>query len=215
MSLEPPLVLVCIDKRARLHDPLAGGQPFAINMLAADQEVLSRRFAASGPDQFAGVGYTTSSEGTAWLDDTLAVIECSFVEKYPGGDHTIVVGQVEATRDSRREAAALFPWWIRTIGLSASPTRPRRQADDRPDRSDLCEHAARTIGGIMPAAIRCRRLDSFWPLLCVVAASCRRSARTRRRSAAAGRRDAPPKPTPLPRAADALSGPRNRRDHAL
>jgi flavin reductase (DIM6/NTAB) family NADH-FMN oxidoreductase RutF len=98
VSLEPPLVLVCIDKRARLHDPLAGGQKFAINVLGADQEVLSRRFASSSPDQFAGIGYTISGEGTAWLDDTLAVIECSFVEKYAGGDHTIVVGQVEATR---------------------------------------------------------------------------------------------------------------------
>jgi flavin reductase (DIM6/NTAB) family NADH-FMN oxidoreductase RutF len=98
VSLDPPLVLVCIDRRARLHDPLAGGQTFAVNLLSADQEVLSRRFATSGPDQFAGVGYTLSSEGTAWLDDTLAVIECRFVEKYAGGDHTIIVGQVEATR---------------------------------------------------------------------------------------------------------------------
>ncbi|HTU25013.1 MAG TPA: flavin reductase family protein [Pirellulales bacterium] len=98
VSLEPPLVLICIDRRARLHDPLASGQRFAINILSADQEVLSRRFASSSPDQFAGVGYTVSGEGTVWLDDTLAVIECSFVEKYPGGDHTIIVGQVEATR---------------------------------------------------------------------------------------------------------------------
>jgi flavin reductase (DIM6/NTAB) family NADH-FMN oxidoreductase RutF len=106
VSLDPPLVLVCIDRRARLHEPLAGGQKFAVNVLSSEQEVLSRRFAASGPDQFAGVGYTLSSEGTAWLDDTLAVIECSFVEKYAGGDHTIIVGQVEATRV--REAKPLL-----------------------------------------------------------------------------------------------------------
>jgi flavin reductase (DIM6/NTAB) family NADH-FMN oxidoreductase RutF len=98
LSLEPPLVLICIDKRARLHDALAGGQPFAVNMLSANQEVLSRRFASRGPDQFAGVGYTLSSLGTAWLDDALAVVDCRFVESYAGGDHTIVVGEVEATR---------------------------------------------------------------------------------------------------------------------
>ncbi len=46
LSLEPPLVVICIDKRARLHEALAGGQPFAVNMLSQDQEVLSRRFAA-------------------------------------------------------------------------------------------------------------------------------------------------------------------------
>ena len=98
LSLEPPLVLICIDKRARLHEVLAGGQPFAVNMLSQDQEVLSRRFATRGPDQFVGVGYTTSSAGTAWFDDALAVIECRFVEAYAGGDHTIIVGEVEETR---------------------------------------------------------------------------------------------------------------------
>jgi 4-nitrophenol 2-monooxygenase / 4-nitrocatechol 4-monooxygenase, reductase component len=98
VSLQPPLVLICIDKRARLHDALAAGQPFAVNMLAADQEVISRRFASSDPNQFAGIGYTTGNDGTPWLDEALAVVECRFVEQYPGGDHTIIVGQVEATR---------------------------------------------------------------------------------------------------------------------
>ncbi len=99
--------MVCIDKRVpgcTTHWP--GGQPFAVNMLSADQEVLSRRFASSGPEQFDGVGYTESSLGTAWLDDSLAVVECRFVEKYAGGDHTIIVGQVEATRV--REAKPLL-----------------------------------------------------------------------------------------------------------
>jgi flavin reductase (DIM6/NTAB) family NADH-FMN oxidoreductase RutF len=106
LSLEPPLVLICIDKRARLHDALAGGQPFAVNMLSQDQEVVSRRFASRGPDQFAGIGYTISAGGTAWFDEALAVVECRFVEHFAGGDHTIIVGEVEATRV--REAKPLL-----------------------------------------------------------------------------------------------------------
>ena len=121
LSLEPPLVLVCIDKCARLHDALAGGQPFAVNVLSQDQEVLSRRFATSTPDQFAGVGYTTSSAGTAWLDDMLAVIECRFVEAYAGGPHDRR-GRGGRDAHSRRQAAGLFPGRIRTISVSVGET---------------------------------------------------------------------------------------------
>jgi flavin reductase (DIM6/NTAB) family NADH-FMN oxidoreductase RutF len=98
LSLEPPLVLVCIDKRAFLHDHLAAGAVFAVNMLSESQEVVSRRFAVSDPDQFRGVGYTTGLEGVPLLEDVLAVVECRVVDRHDAGDHTIVVGQVEATR---------------------------------------------------------------------------------------------------------------------
>jgi len=106
VSLDPPLVLISIDKRARLHDALAGGGRFAVNILSADQEVISRQFASSRHDQFAGVGYTTGPDGTPWLEDALAVIECRHAGHYPGGDHTIILGQVETTRI--REAKPLM-----------------------------------------------------------------------------------------------------------
>jgi flavin reductase (DIM6/NTAB) family NADH-FMN oxidoreductase RutF len=98
LSLEPPLVLICIDRRAFLHDHLQVGNAFAVNMLAENQEVLSRRFAASDPDQFRGVGYVDGLEGVPLLDDVLAVVECRVVAEQSGGDHTIFVGQVESTR---------------------------------------------------------------------------------------------------------------------
>jgi flavin reductase (DIM6/NTAB) family NADH-FMN oxidoreductase RutF len=98
LSLEPPLTLICIDKRAFLHGHLQQGGCFAVNVLAQSQEALSRRFAHTDPDQFGGVGYTRGIDGTPLLDDVLAVIECRIVALHDGGDHTIVVGQVEATR---------------------------------------------------------------------------------------------------------------------
>jgi flavin reductase (DIM6/NTAB) family NADH-FMN oxidoreductase RutF len=97
LSLDPPLVLVCIDKRASLHDRLAMGRAFAVNMLADDQEVVSRRFAASGPEQFDGIGFSEGETGSPLLDGVIAAIECRIVERFASGDHTIIVGQVEAT----------------------------------------------------------------------------------------------------------------------
>ncbi len=98
LSLEPPLVLICIDRRAFLHDHLKTAGVFAVNMLGERQEVISRRFASSDPDQFRGVGYTSGLEGVPLLDDVLATIECRVVDQHEDGDHTIFVGQVESTR---------------------------------------------------------------------------------------------------------------------
>lgn len=96
LSLNPPLVLVCIDRRAFLHDRLEVGRPFAVNFLAADQEPLSNRFAKSGPDQFAGVPHRIGTAGAPLLDGVLGSLECEVVERLPGGDHTIVVGRVDS-----------------------------------------------------------------------------------------------------------------------
>jgi flavin reductase (DIM6/NTAB) family NADH-FMN oxidoreductase RutF len=96
LSLEPPLVLICIDQRARLYDHLPPGGHFAVNILAEEQETVSRRFASSEPDPFRDIGYSNSTLGTPIIHDCIAAIECKIVERLPGGDHTIIVGQVES-----------------------------------------------------------------------------------------------------------------------
>jgi flavin reductase (DIM6/NTAB) family NADH-FMN oxidoreductase RutF len=95
LSLEPPLVLVCIDKRASIHDLLVEGRHFGVNVLSADQEILSRRFAARDTDRFSGTGYVDGVTGVPLLNDVIMAIECRIVHTYPGGDHTIVIGEVE------------------------------------------------------------------------------------------------------------------------
>lgn len=95
VSLEPPLVLVCIDKRASIHDLLVEGRHFGVNVLADNQEILSRRFASRDTDRFSGTGYAEGVTGVPLLNDVLMAIECRIVHAYPGGDHTIVVGEVE------------------------------------------------------------------------------------------------------------------------
>ena len=95
LSLEPPLVLVCIDQRASIHDLLVEGHYFAVNVLAEAQEILSRRFASRDADRFSGTGYVDGVTGVPILNDVVAAIECRIVHTYSGGDHTIVVGEVE------------------------------------------------------------------------------------------------------------------------
>ncbi len=97
LSLEPPLVLICIDKRARMHDRLPVGGYFAVNMLADDQELVSREFASSKGDPFLSIGHHEGATGAPLIDGTIAAVECKIVDHLAGGDHTIVVGEVEAT----------------------------------------------------------------------------------------------------------------------
>jgi flavin reductase (DIM6/NTAB) family NADH-FMN oxidoreductase RutF len=94
VSLHPPLVSVCIDHAAELHDAIATCREFVVNVLESAQEALSRRFADPHEDRFEGVGYHRSPEGMVLLDGALAHIECERYATYPGGDHTIVIGRV-------------------------------------------------------------------------------------------------------------------------
>ena len=98
VSLEPPLVLICIEKSASVYEALTTANGFVVNVLSAKQEQLARRFAIVDIDRFEGVGFTRSSHGYAILDDVLAVIECDRVSVCDGGDHTIILGEVETTR---------------------------------------------------------------------------------------------------------------------
>ncbi|HVK01103.1 MAG TPA: flavin reductase family protein [Gemmatimonadales bacterium] len=94
VSLVPPLVSVCVDHEAELHDTILASQIFVVNVLESHQESLSRRFADHHEDRFDGIGYHRSPEGLVLLDGALAHIECDRFATYPGGDHTIVIGRV-------------------------------------------------------------------------------------------------------------------------
>jgi flavin reductase (DIM6/NTAB) family NADH-FMN oxidoreductase RutF len=97
LSLEPPLVLICIDKKARVHEHLNVGGNFAVNMLAEDQELISRQFASSKGNPFHEVGHREGATGAPLIQGAIAAVECRIVDALPGGDHTIFVGEVEAT----------------------------------------------------------------------------------------------------------------------
>ncbi len=94
LSLTPPLVLVNIARDASMHPLLETTEHFAVNILAAGQEALSRRFSGADPNRFDGIGYQRGITGVALLDDVAAQFECRATMRHPGGDHTILVGEV-------------------------------------------------------------------------------------------------------------------------
>lgn len=98
VSLDPVLVLFCCERDASLHEPVMASGRWTVSMLTAQQEHLSKWFAARerhGTDQFAGVAVKPgAATGVPILADALAWLECRTWATYDGGDHTIVVGEV-------------------------------------------------------------------------------------------------------------------------
>ena len=96
LSLDPPLVLVAVDKRAITLEYIKENQCFAVNILRLDQEKLSRRFAVPGPKDFSDLKTTNAATASPILADCLAFVDCKVVEILPGGDHEIFVGEILA-----------------------------------------------------------------------------------------------------------------------
>ena len=96
LSLEPPLVLVCIDNDATMAPALNVAESFAVNILSEHQEAMSRRFAGRVDDRFADLPFTRDSHGNPTLDDVLASLECRVVARHAAGDHVIMIGAVSA-----------------------------------------------------------------------------------------------------------------------
>jgi flavin reductase (DIM6/NTAB) family NADH-FMN oxidoreductase RutF len=96
LSLDPPLVLVSVDKGATCYTCFAPQNGFTVNFLSENQEEISRRFATKGVDKFAGLQWRQGANGAAILDGVLGFVECQIKQCYDGGDHTIVVGEILA-----------------------------------------------------------------------------------------------------------------------
>jgi 3-hydroxy-9,10-secoandrosta-1,3,5(10)-triene-9,17-dione monooxygenase reductase component len=94
VSLEPPLILVCVGKQAAFHAAMSAARHFAVNVLAADQEHLSRQFAAIEGDHFAGVTYRPGANGVPLLEGAVAHLLCEVTERHEAGDHTVFFGLV-------------------------------------------------------------------------------------------------------------------------
>jgi flavin reductase (DIM6/NTAB) family NADH-FMN oxidoreductase RutF len=119
VSLEPPLVLVCVDNRSFTHAGFLASRLFGVSVLAEAQREISQHFARGGPDKNA-FAFATGPQGAPLVPGALAHLECRLHSVHEGGDHTIYLGEV--------------------IGLSVHPGRPLlyhasgygRLAEDRP-----------------------------------------------------------------------------------
>jgi flavin reductase (DIM6/NTAB) family NADH-FMN oxidoreductase RutF len=121
LSLDPPLVLICIEKKAHAHAAIARARCFAINILRDDQAALSdqaagrhrRRAARRGPARarrraLQGARHSRMVTGAPVLEDSLAWLDCRLAGRHDGGDHTIFVGRVEAAGASRGQPLLWF-----------------------------------------------------------------------------------------------------------
>ncbi len=95
VSLEPPLVLVCVDHKSQSYPALLERGRFAVNILRLEQEAISKRFASTRLDKFDGVPHRLGELGVPLVDGALAQLECVTVSTHVAGDHTILVGRVE------------------------------------------------------------------------------------------------------------------------
>lgn len=97
VSLDPPLVLVCVDLGADTRGAIEESAAFVVNVLDAGSESLARRFADEGrTDKFGDMAYRSEASGAPVLDAALAWIDCALETTHEGGDHVIYVGRVLA-----------------------------------------------------------------------------------------------------------------------
>lgn len=96
LSLDPPLVLLSTARTSRTWPRIAATGRFAVNVLGADQQDVSGRFAVSGGDKFAGQAWHAGALGNPLIEGAIAHLECDLEAVHDGGDHEIVVGRVRA-----------------------------------------------------------------------------------------------------------------------
>lgn len=103
VSLDPPLVLWSQSVTAPSHPVFRDAQRFVVNILADDQLDISNRFARGGGDKFAGLSVQSGLGGLPLIPGCAAYLECRRVSSFPGGDHTVFLGQVERIERVARE----------------------------------------------------------------------------------------------------------------
>jgi len=120
VSLDPPLVLVCVDKRARTHAHLHARQRFGVNVLAENQRAISEYYARAAADnqhpEEAGAHFDRTAHGTPLLHGSLAYLECRLHTTHDAGDHTIFIAEVEEVRVHEGKPLVYFRGKYHTAG---------------------------------------------------------------------------------------------------
>lgn len=95
LSLDPPLILVCLAKTADCFDPFVTGDKFAVNVIGHYQHELAFKFATKGVNKFDGDEFEDGTSGLPIISNCIFSLECNIKNTYPGGDHEIIVGEVQ------------------------------------------------------------------------------------------------------------------------
>jgi len=128
VSLDPPLVMVALDRRRFITPSVRRAARFAVNVLSEDQQALSDCFAGApvdpGRDLFCGAPWTTGSTGLPLLVGAIATIECTVVETFQAGDHELFIGRVDAMVNAEPHPMPLLYYrrqYLRIQRAEASP----------------------------------------------------------------------------------------------
>jgi flavin reductase (DIM6/NTAB) family NADH-FMN oxidoreductase RutF len=95
LSLDPTLILVCVDHRSDTFPVIGAASAFAVNILGEEQREVSQRFAQKGENKFEGLPHHSGETGAPIIEGALAVIECLVDQAHEAGDHTIFIGKVQ------------------------------------------------------------------------------------------------------------------------
>lgn len=119
VSMDPLMVVVCLDNQLSGLSAFKESGKFGVNILAEDQSDLSDHFARAGTDR-SDAPYVTGQTGVPLLDGVLARMECEISSFYPGGDHTLVLGEVKRTEILQPEKEPLLFFRGRYVSLDYS-----------------------------------------------------------------------------------------------
>jgi len=114
LSIDPPLILVCVARDARCHRVFTSVETFRVSVLGPEHEALAVRFGTKGADKFAGGLFRPAADGLPLLDDALVSLLCRTTDQPSGGDHTILIARVEdakVRRDGKPAVNADRRYW--------------------------------------------------------------------------------------------------------
>ena len=126
VSLQPPLVMVALDRRRFLTPIVRAGGRYAVNILGEDQQALSDCFAGApvtpGREDFCGAAWHPGPTGLPLLDGAIATLECTVVETFSAGDHDLFIGHVDTLDNQGREAMPLLYYRRRYLRIEHAAT---------------------------------------------------------------------------------------------
>jgi flavin reductase (DIM6/NTAB) family NADH-FMN oxidoreductase RutF len=135
VSLDPPLVMVALDRRRFITPTVRRAGRYAVNVLAENQQALSDCFAGAdvspGREAFCGAAWRPGSSGLPLLDGAIATLECTVVQTFSAGDHDLFIGRVDALASDERHPAPLLYYRRRYLRIERAQSAEVEGKDEQ------------------------------------------------------------------------------------
>jgi flavin reductase (DIM6/NTAB) family NADH-FMN oxidoreductase RutF len=165
VSLEPPMLLICMNQNSSTGQAVAASKHFTVNILAEDQPDLAVHFASKGSDKFATVAYTTGRRGDPLINDALATLECRVTESPTGGTHTVFLAEVDRVSARRGSPLAYFRGQFGRLQLNGEETQYSVESALAARQTILLGVVQHAVGRVEAAALdELRQLVAVLPL---------------------------------------------------